>query len=599
VAILLSTQNLTHSFSGRTLFENLNFSIESGERIGLIGPNGAGKSTLLKLLVGELQPESGVISRQRGLRTGYLSQTPAFQADATVMSTVLESAADPYDWEEISRATELLGKFLIQEGATVEPESLISSLSGGWKKRAALARELMKQPDLLILDEPTNHLDVEGILWLENLLSNASFATLTVTHDRIFLDRVSNRILELDRRNAGGILSIKGSYSDYLYTKSDLMAAQEKSEEKLRNTLRRETEWVKRGAKARTTKQQARIDRHGELTEAVADLNSRNRVNVARLDFTGLGRSPKRLVEAQGISKSYNGEAIINPVDILIGPKSRVGLLGQNGAGKSTLIRILLGQEEPDTGTVYRAEQLEPVYFEQNRESLDPEVSVLRTLCPSGDHVDHGGRMVHVKGYLDRFHFRPEQFEMPVGRLSGGEQARLLLARLMLRKSNLLVLDEPTNDLDIATLNVLEDVLQEFDGAVILVTHDRYFLDRVATEILALGPDVNRFSDVYQWEEWKSREQAKPKSSKKDKEKEKTAAPAAKKKLSFKEQRELDGMEAAIATAEAKVAELEAASTAHASQASKLLEITTQLSAAQKEVDRLYARWSELEGNKS
>ncbi len=561
--------------------------------MGLIGPNGAGKSSLIKILVGQLKAESGTISQQRGLKIGYLPQSPQFSPDASVLSTVLESAADPYDWEEIAKASELLGKMQIQDGNAINPESLISALSGGWKKRVALARELLKQPDLLILDEPTNHLDVEGIMWLENLLRNSSFATLTVTHDRVFLDRVSTRILELDRRNAGGILSIRGSYADYLEAKANLMAGQEKTEDALRNTLRRETEWLRRGAKARTTKQQARIDRHEELTDQVEELGSRNKISIARLDFSGTSRNPKRLLEAEGISKSYDGKVVIPKMNLLLTPRSRVGLLGTNGAGKSTLIRILLGKEQPDTGTVFRSDQLEPVYFEQNRESLDPETSVLRTICPSGDHVEHGGRMVHVKGYLDRFLFKAEQMEMPAGRLSGGEQSRLLLARLMLRRSNMLVLDEPTNDLDIATLNVLEDVLQEFDGAVILVTHDRYFLDRVASEIIAIGPEIQRFNGLEQWEDWKEREAAKPKPKKQAVAKE-TAAPL-KKKLSFKEQQELKAMESSIAAAEAKVAKLQGDSLAAASQATRLMEISRELAAAQTEVEKLYARWAELE----
>lgn len=561
--------------------------------MGLIGPNGAGKSSLLKILVGQLKPESGSLSMMRGLKIGYLPQSPQFQEEATVLSTVLESAADPYDWEEIAKASELLGKMQIQDGNAISPESLVSSLSGGWKKRVALARELMKTPDLLILDEPTNHLDVEGIMWLENLLKMASFATLTVTHDRVFLDRVSTRILELDRRNAGGILSIRGSYADYLEAKANLMAGQEKTEDALRNTLRRETEWLRRGAKARTTKQQARIDRHGELSEQVEELGSRNKISIARLDFSGTSRNPKKLLEAEGISKSYNGKVIIPKMDLLLTPRSRVGLLGTNGAGKSTLIRMLLGHEQPDTGTVFRSDQLEPVYFEQNRESLDPETSVLRTICPSGDHVEHGGRMVHVKGYLDRFLFKAEQMEMPAGRLSGGEQSRLLLARLMLRSSNMLVLDEPTNDLDIATLNVLEDVLQEFDGAVILVTHDRYFLDRVATEIIAIGPEIQRFNGLEQWEDWKEKELAKPKPKKQAAARE---APApAKRKLSFKEQQELKGMEAAIAEAEKKIAGLQAESLTAASNASRLTALSRELASAQADLDRLFARWSELE----
>jgi ATP-binding cassette subfamily F protein uup len=600
VAILLSTQDLTLSLGGKSLFKNLSFSLESGERVGLIGPNGAGKSSLMKILAGQLKPDSGTVSQQRGLRVAYLPQLPLFKEDSDVLTTVMESASDPDEWEEMARAQELIARLDLQDYAEMQ----VSQLSGGWKKRVALARELMKNPDLLLLDEPTNHLDVESILWLESYLENAPYATLTVTHDRYFLERVSQRIIEIDYRNPTGMISVKGSYSDYLDLKGDLLSAQEKQEDKLKNTLRRETEWLRRGAKARTTKQQARIDRHAELSEEVSEVSARNRGGVARLDFTGVGRSPKRLIEVENITKSYNGRQVLQPVSQVISPKTRLGLLGANGSGKSTLLRIMLGQEEPDSGTVFRSDQLQAVYFEQNRESLDPETSVSKTICPSGDHVEFGGRMVHVKGYLDRFLFRPEQFEMPVKRLSGGEQSRLLIARLMLRSANVLILDEPTNDLDIATLNVLEDVLTDFPGAVILVTHDRYFLDRVANEILAIGPEINRFSEVSQWEDWRRRNSGKAKPSKKEESKKaeaaapvvSAAAPASKKKLSFKEQRELDGMEDAIAKLEAKQKELEADSVKFGANASKLLEITQALSANQAEMDRLFARWSELGG---
>lgn len=603
MAILLSTQDLTLSFGGRTLFKDLSLALESGERVGLIGPNGTGKSSLMKILAGQLKPDSGSVSYQRGLRVAYLPQVPLFKEGATVLETVMESATDPDEWEEIARAQELISRFELDN----DTEKKVSELSGGWKKRVALARELMKNPDLLLLDEPTNHLDVESILWLEQHLENAPYATLTVTHDRYFLERVSQRILELDHRNPQGIISIKGSYSDYLQYKEDILATQEKQEEKLRNTLRRETEWLRRGAKARTTKQQARIDRHETLSNEVADVAARNRSGVARIDFTGVGRSPKRLLEAVNVTKSYNGRRVLPPINVLVTPKSRLGLLGTNGSGKSTLLRILLGQETPDSGEVLTSDQLEPVYFEQNRESLDPEMSVSKTVCPSGDHVEFGGRMVHIKGYLDRFLFRAEQMEMPVKRLSGGEQSRLLIARLMLRSSNLLVLDEPTNDLDIPTLNVLEDVLQDFPGAVILVTHDRYFLDRVASEILAINSEgVNRFSEVSQWEEWRRREASGARGKANAKGGKESSAPAAAaatpaatgkaKKLSFKEKHELDTMEENIGKLEAKLKELEAESVKFSSQASKLLEVTEALAATQKEIDRLYKRWSELEG---
>lgn len=603
MAILIGAQNISKTFSDRFLFKDISFSLETGERVGLIGPNGAGKSTLLRILAGQAAPDDGNISTQRGLRVGFLEQVPLFRAGATVNETVMETARDPHDWEEIARAQTLLGKLELSEKA----EMPVESLSGGWRKRVALVRELMKQPDLLLLDEPTNHLDVESILWLEDFLANSPFATLTITHDRVFLQRISTRILELNRRYANGLLSVKGDYVRYLETKDEMLAAQSVQETRLRNTLRRETEWLRRGAKARTTKQQARIQRHGEITEAVDELKYRNAESAVRLDFQGTGeRNPKRLVEAEGISFAYGDRLIVPKFDLLITPKSRVGLLGPNGSGKSTLINLLLKQNEPATGTVKHAEGVKPLYFEQNRESLDPELSVLRTVCDRGDHVDYAGTRVHVRSYLDRFLFSGNQVELKVGRLSGGEQARLLLAKLMLNESNLLVLDEPTNDLDITTLDLLQDVLQDFPGAVILASHDRYFLDQVCNLTLGFGraldgePVIEKFANLTQWEAWHDRQEAlhaeAAKKGGKGAASSDTPAAGAKRRLGFKEQRELDNMEATIEKAETRLAALtgESAQPAVVANASRLLEITTEMAKLEAEIARLYARWQQL-----
>ncbi|MBS1985307.1 MAG: ABC-F family ATP-binding cassette domain-containing protein [Bdellovibrionales bacterium] len=608
--MLINAHLLGKSFAARPLFDGITFSIESGERIGLIGPNGAGKSTLLKIIAGLATADSGTLSISRGLRVGYLEQSPQFKAEGTVHSSIMEGATDPHDWQEMARAEEIMSKLSLSGSVGgVTPETEITSLSGGWKKRVALARELLRQPDLLLLDEPTNHLDVESILWLEELLADAPFATLTITHDRLFLQRIANRILELDRRNPGGLLSIKGDYAHYLESKELLMSAQEKQEVRLRNTLRRETEWLRQGAKARTTKQSARIERAGDLKAEVEELNTRNQNMTARIDFQATEKSPKKLVDAQGISKSYNGRVIIPPLDLMITPKSRIGLLGANGCGKSTLIRMLLGTETPDTGTVKQAEQIKPVYFEQNRDSLDTSVSVLKTICPMGDYVDYRGTKVHVRSYLDRFMFDRDKSEIPVAKLSGGEQSRLLIAKLMLLETNMLILDEPTNDLDMATLDVLQEVLADFNGAVILVTHDRYFLDQVANQILAFGVNAKGqkqivpFHGLAQWEAWHADQmelQARlAKNAATNLAPAATAAPAptSKKKLSFKDQRELDTMESNIQKCEALLAELTAQSTKPeiASNVKKLTELSGEMAKAQAEIDRLYARWAELE----
>jgi ABC transport system ATP-binding/permease protein len=593
--ILIGAHQLGKSFTSRPLFKDLSFSIESGERIGLIGPNGAGKSTLLSILAGQQSADEGRLSVQKGLRVGFLEQVPKFSPNATLQNTVLEGSRDPHDWEEITRSQEIMSKLDLSK---YDPDSLVEKLSGGWKKRVALARELIRQPDLFLLDEPTNHLDIESILWLEELLANSQFATVTITHDRLFLQRISNRIIEIDRRHPNGLLSVNGSYAEFLDARDKQLSDQERTESKLKNTLRRETEWLRRGARGRQTKQTARIHKTKELSDTVNDLIDRNQVRQVRLDFQSLEKNPKKLIEAKGISKSYGGKVIVPPIDLLVSPKSRIGLMGANGSGKTTLIKLLTKIEEPDTGTVNHAERLKVSYFEQNRESLDQNISVMKTLCPMGDQVDFAGRTVHIKSYLSRFLFSYEQMDLEVRKLSGGEQSRLLLARLMLREANLLVLDEPTNDLDMATLDVLADVLTEFNGAVILVTHDRYFLDQVTNQILAFGYDskgrkeIERMVGIEQWEEWHETQtrqlSAKP---------EPVAQVATKKKkLSYKDQREFDGIEVNIQKTESLLEDLTRQSSLpeNVTNPKKLLELTKQMAELQVEVERLYARWSEL-----
>jgi ATP-binding cassette subfamily F protein uup len=608
MAILATAQDLSKSFGARPLFDGVSFTLAEGERVGLIGPNGAGKTTLLRILAGADTPDRGELSLRRGLRVGHVAQVPEFSAGRTVRETVLEGAAGIADhdlgWRAAARADELISR-LDLGGAQAGADVPVDRLSGGWRKRVALARELLREPELLLLDEPTNHLDVDSILWLERLLAAAPFATVTVTHDRLFLQRVANRILELDRRNAGGLLSIEGDYATFIERKADLMAAQERRETSLRNTLRRETEWLRAGAPARTTKQQARIQRAETLAGEVDELASRNVVRTADIDFTGTGRNPRRLIEARGIAKSYGDKVIFRGLDLFVGPGGRVGLIGPNGCGKSTLLRVLVGDEPPDAGQILRADGLQVAYFAQQREALDPNLSVVDTLCPGGDHVTFRGVRVHVSGYLARFLFRSEHAKLAVGQLSGGEQSRLAIARLMLRPANVLVLDEPTNDLDLDTLQVLEESLLGFEGAVLLVTHDRYFLDRVTKKLLAFhtrpGAEgrISAMVGLNQWEAWYVEEAEATAAANAAGSKTPAAigAPAPRRKLSYHDQREWDSIEARIAKAEANLTALRAEqdSPEVSSNHSRLVELEAEIAAAKAEVDRLYARWAELE----
>ncbi len=614
MAVLLGVSQLEKSFGARSLFRGLTFSIEEGERVGLVGPNGVGKSTLLKILAGLESADEGQVTRSRGLRLGYLAQEPDLRPEWTVQEA-LESHLSGDDWEGRARVPEIASRL------GLDLTRKVGALSGGWQKRVALGRELALDPQVLLLDEPTNHLDLVGIRWLEDFLAEARFASVTITHDRLFLERVANRILEVHPRYANGILSVSGGYARFVETQASYEEEQRSREQSLRNVLRRETEWLRRGAKARTTKQQARIQRAGALADTVDDLSQRNRRDSVRLDFgTEEAQAPQKLIEAKGISKSYEGRGVVvPPLDLRITPKTRLGLLGKNGAGKSTLIRLLLGQEKPDSGEIVHSERLRFVHFEQDRGSLDPEVTLLKTLCPTGETVAYRGQRVHVRSYLNRFLFTPSQLEMPVGRLSGGEQARLLIARLMLEEAHLLVLDEPTNDLDFQTLDLLMEALETYPGAVLLVSHDRYFLDQVSRQLLAFVPgeggagpatEILPFADYYQWEAWsdereKALQQQQERGSGGERGTVKPSAAGAlkdspnpsKKRLGFKEQREWEGIEGRIAEAEARLKMLEAqAQTGEVLQSpTRLREVMTELSAQQETIEALYARWAELE----
>lgn len=611
MAVLVNGHELSKAFSDKELFKKLSFGIHDGERIGLIGPNGAGKSTLLKIILGTEKADSGTLSRKQGLRVAYLPQVPELDLEKSVLDNVLEGALDPFDWESSAKAYEWLSK-LDFEQAKISEATLVKNLSGGWRKKVALCREIMRDPDLLLLDEPTNHLDVESIMWLEEFLARVPFATLTITHDRLFLNRISNRIWELDRRHVGGLLSIEGDYAQFCESKEDRLSTLEKQEAVLKNTLRRETEWLRRGPAARSTKQKARIKRAGDLSDDVDDVSDLNRKQSVAISFQASGSTPKKLIEVKKISKSYGENNLFNNYTTLIQRTSRIGLLGPNGAGKSTLLKVLLGLETPDSGSVERSDNLQVAYFDQNRDALDPKSTVLKTICPQGDHVKFRGNFTHVNSYLDKFLFSKQKSMSVISELSGGEQARLLIAKLMLQDANMLVLDEPTNDLDLATLNVLEEQLKDFAGAIILVSHDRYFMDQVVESILVPADGkIEEFAGVGQWEAWQ-KERIKQKRSGGDKAESISPSTDAasssaqeatkpKKKLSYKDQRDYDLIGEKIQKAEAQLQELSEKSSAPdvASNAEKLSALTKEMGEIQTEVDTLYARWSELEDMQS
>jgi ATP-binding cassette subfamily F protein uup len=599
--LLLSVDAVTKGYGARPLFDKLSFGIFEGDRAGLIGPNGSGKSTLLRILAGFEEPDGGARSLRRGIRMGFVPQDPTFPAGANVEEVLIQALADVpgEEFEKLTRVAVTLGKTGFDD-----PEQPVEILSGGWRKRLAIARALAREPDVLLMDEPTNHLDVEGILWLEDLLQSEPLAYLVVSHDRWFLENVAGRMLELDPRYPDGILQATGAYTDFLEKRDEVLRNQAEYQSSLANKVRREVEWLRRGAKARTTKARGRIKEADRLIAELTELRERTGAAAearAGIDFNASDRKTKKLLVAEGLSKSFGARKIVQNLDLKLTPGTRLGLIGPNGSGKTTLLSLLDGTLEPDAGTIQRAEWLKTVRFEQNRDTLDRTVSLRRALAPEGDTVLYQGRPIHVAAWAKRFLFHTDQLDTPVSRLSGGEQARILIARLMLQPADLLILDEPTNDLDIPTLEVLEESLMEFPGALVLVTHDRFLLESVSSVVLALdgSGEATFFADYTQWEAARAAAPppkfAPPKAAAGPAQPAKPAKEA--KRLTYKEQREWEQMEAKILDGEVRLAAAQAAveDPVVATDPKALQERCAALETVRKDVERLYARWAELE----
>jgi len=597
---ILNAQGLAKSYGASPLFRNVSFTVSEGDRIGLIGPNGSGKSTLLGILAGRIDPDTGDVATRKRSRLSHVEQESQFAPGRTVRQ-VTEYAMDQTSVPEADRAN-LLAETLGRAGFE-DFEAEAASLSGGWRKRLAIVEALVQAPDVLLLDEPTNHLDLSGIEWLERELEAGAFACVLVSHDRYFLENVTTEMSELSRVYPDGILHVSGNYSEFLIKKEEFLHAQSKRQEALENRVHTEIEWLRRGPKARTTKSKARIDKARELMGELADLNTRTRSGSAKIDFSATGRQTKRLLEVRGLSYTIGGRELFDDLDFIVTAGTRVGLVGPNGSGKTTLLRLLRGESAPDSGEIRRADSLRIVYFDQNR-PLDLDITLRRALAPDSDSVIYQDRVIHVASWAARFLFTGEQLNQPVGRLSGGERARVLIAQLMLQPADVLLLDEPTNDLDIPTLEILEESLLEFRGALVLVTHDRFLLDRVSTVVLGLDGmgSAERFADYPQWEAWQAeRMQASQSGNVKPRPPAHATAsappPAPRKKLSYLEAREYAAIEHRIAEAETvlktKQAMLE--DPAIVSDAPRLLAVHAEIGEAQKALDTLYARWSELE----
>jgi ATP-binding cassette subfamily F protein uup len=598
---IISAQGLSKRYGVAPLFQSISFTVSEGDRIGVIGPNGSGKSTLLEMLIGRVKPDSGDLAIRKGTRLSAVAQISEFPQGVTIRS-VIESAMDRSRVPEVERASrfaETLGR-----AGFGDLDARAATLSGGWRKRLAIAEALVQAPDILLLDEPTNHLDLAGIQWLESVLQNPPFACVVVSHDRYFLENVANEMVELNRAYEDGALRVSGNYTAFLEAKEEYLHAQKKRQESLENRVHTELEWLRRGPKARATKAKARVDKARVMIGELAEMNARSRITSAEIDFSATNRKSKQLITLERVSYGVGSRALFKDVHFSVTSGMRIGLVGPNGSGKTTLLRLMRGDIKPEAGKIRRAEGLRIVYFDQNRE-LDPEITLRRALAPDSDAVIYQDRVIHVASWAERFLFPSENLNQRVGRLSGGERARVLIAQLMLQPADVLLLDEPTNDLDIPTLEILEESLLEYPGALVLVTHDRFMLDRVSTVVVGLDGfgAAERFADYSQWEAWQGAQLAIASAKSADGNRrtrsagEEAPRVPAKKKLSYTEAREFATIEGRIHEAEqilqAKRAALEDPTVT--SDRRSLQDACTQLDEAQKSVDTLYARWAELE----
>jgi ATP-binding cassette subfamily F protein uup len=649
---LLHAAGLRLAFGSRAIFDGLTFTLDEGERVGLVGVNGSGKSSLMRILARAAEPDRGEVQLRRGASVTYLAQEPVFPEGATVASELevarapLRAALDAHaalserlaasheeathagllaelsalsdrveglgGWDTAHEARRLLDRLGVKEW-----DRPVAELSGGARKRVAIARALLTRPDLLLLDEPTNHLDADTVDWLEEELDTTKGALLLVTHDRYFLDDLVDRIVEITP--GAGVTSYPGNYEAYLTAKLDAEGHAATAQHKRDRWIGGEVAWLRRGVEARRTKSKARIERARRLMAERGYVRSR----AAELQVAEAPRLSHVVLEAHGVAKALGGRTVLSGIDFKLGRGERVGIVGPNGAGKTTLLRVLLGELSPDAGEVVTGTRTKVAYYDQARAQLDPETTVCEAAggapgAAGEDFIELNGRRVALRDYLDDLLFPVAMQRMKVKALSGGERNRLLLAKLFLEGANVLVLDEPTNDLDLVTLNVLERLLLDFDGSVLVVTHDRYFLDKVATAVLALEGDgkavryPGNFEMYRTLKEQVSRGPSSPGDTplarnggqsssvrpERSEAESKGARPRKPGKLSFNEQRELDGMEAAILAAEERKGAIEAQLSDPATyqkDRGRVASLKAELDRLGGDVERLYARWQELE----
>lgn len=590
---IISLQDASKGFTERPLFSNLSLSIHEQERLALIGNNGSGKSTLLKILAGIEELDQGQVSFRKGLRCAYVAQQDTFPPNssaAEVLEHILTTnGTDPSD---IARRSSIyLGAVGFNDG-----DVRVDSLSGGWRKRLSIACAIALEPDCILLDEPTNHLDIDSILWLEKYLESLRCAIVFVSHDRYFIECLASRVLEINPIFPGSAVICEGGYSDYLERREDRLEQLQQQRKSLANKVRREVEWLRQGVKARTTKSRSRIQEAHKLIDTLKQTPTGEQ-RRAEIEFASTQRKTKELLKAERVSQSLGGKQLFSNISLTLSPGSRLAIVGPNGSGKTTFIRTLLGDIAPTAGHIRSASNLRVAFIDQARSQLKDELTLREFLCPHGDSVVYQGQSIHVAAWASRFLFSHDHLATTLGSLSGGERARALLAKSMSQECDILLFDEPTNDLDITTLENLEESFESFPGAVVLITHDRYLLERTASVVLGLDSgEGTLFSSYAQWET--SRETAaSPTSSKKEAAKASDGKSKQPTKLSYKDARELSSIERTIAAAEEKLAEIQGTidSGEYSTNAAKLSELCDALVAQQLEVERLYTRWQELE----
>lgn len=596
--VYINCDSVSKSFGTQRLFEGISIGIFQGDKIGIIGPNGSGKSTFMKILAGKEHPDEGTVATRKNLRIAYVPQTSSYPPESIeeiLRNTLRNNEPHLADHEADIRINTLISKIGFSDS-----KQNAQSLSGGWKKRLDIAQEIVSNPDLLLLDEPTNHLDLEGIEWLEKFLQKEKLTFMVISHDRYFLANVANRVLELNKLFPKGLYAVSGNYEEFLTKREEFLSGQLQYQKSLSSKVRYEQEWLKQSPKARTTKAQSRVQQAEQWIDELSKVTSRNKLHRAQIDFASTDRLTQKLLVAKNISKSIQNHLLFSKLDITFSPGVRLGILGENGTGKTTLLKILAGTLKPDIGTLKEADGLRIVYFDQHRAKIPETITLREALATEGEYVNYRGQHIHVNSWCKRFLFSPDRLDLPVKQLSGGEKARVSIAHLMLKPADLLLLDEPTNDLDISTLEILEESLLEFPGAIALITHDRCMMDKICNIFVGLGVEgpTQLFADFRQWEDYKKRQEpvkSIPKETSREKTPQKTESPS--KKISYKDKFELEQIEKQIHDLEILAQQFHA-DIENLADASLLQKKCKELSEIEAQIEALYNRWQELENKR-